>query len=302
MSLPEMLAGRLPVGSQLEAIAYVSPEQSVGTGRVSLPAPLRRAAVAVETGTDLAQTSDLHLLLIPADAVEEADWFGPVQQWVAGDGASASSEPPRESHLLTLQHVRIHWSPRRIAIIGAPERLPSLRRVVLECTWYIRELDAIERELAENWPSLDSDLDQAYIYDAPADQDREEIARRFKAVFRLRARLARVAPHLLSPQLYPPTLASQVGERLRERLRLEQREEFVSDQIEVFEDVYEMCGQRASEFRHARTVNTLEIIIIVLLGVQILFSMFEILTASAVEASVEPATPARVESTVTAGN
>ena len=99
-------------------------------------------------------------------------------------------------------------------------------------------------------------------------------------MFRLRARLARVTPFLLSPHVYPPTLASQLGERLRERLRVERREEFVSDQLEVFENVYEMCGQRASEFRHAQSVNTLELIISVLLATQILLSMFEILATA----------------------
>jgi hypothetical protein len=39
---------------------------------------------------------------------------------------------------------------------------------------------------------------------------------------------------------------------LRERTRLVERLELADEQLNVYEHVYEMCGQRASEFVQAR--------------------------------------------------
>ena len=55
--------------------------------------------------------------------------------------------------------------------------------------------------------------------------------------------------------------------------------EFLDEQIEVFEKVYDSCGQRASDFMLNRSSNMLEWIIIVLLSTQILLTGFEILTS-----------------------
>jgi uncharacterized Rmd1/YagE family protein len=96
-------------------------------------------------------------------------------------------------------------------------------------------------------------------------------------VLHLRARLARIAPAVLAPPIYPPTLASQVADRLRERLRIVARHEAASIQADVFRDTYDMCGQRASDFMLARTGHRLEWVIIVLLAAQLLLWAFEYL-------------------------
>ena len=82
----------------------------------------------------------------------------------------------------------------------------------------------------------------------------------------MKASLLRIAPHLNRAPIYPVTLASQMGERLRERGRLSDRIEASVEQIEVLERLYEMCGQRASEFMLSRNETTLEWIIITLLA------------------------------------
>jgi uncharacterized Rmd1/YagE family protein len=79
-------------------------------------------------------------------------------------------------------------------------------------------------------------------------------------------------------------LASQVAERFRERTRLLHRHEILGDQLEVFEKVYDSCGQRISDYVQSRTGHILECVIIVLLVLQILIWGFDILT------SLEPST------------
>ena len=64
----------------------------------------------------------------------------------------------------------------------------------------------------------------------------------------LAGKLSRLSPHIhLAPE-HPPTLAGQIGERLRDRSRLIDREEFVSEQLEIMIRLYETTGQRVSEY------------------------------------------------------
>ena len=86
-------------------------------------------------------------------------------------------------------------------------------------------------------------------------------------------------PFVLSPHVHPPTLASQIAERLRERTRMHARLEILGEQLEVFENVYESCGQRASDFMLNRSSLKLEWIIIILLLTQIVIIVFEIMMA-----------------------
>jgi uncharacterized Rmd1/YagE family protein len=89
--------------------------------------------------------------------------------------------------------------------------------------------------------------------------------------------LVQLIPRLHFPPTYPPTLASQIGERVRERTRLVERAEFASQQLEVYERVYEQAGQRRNEFLLARSSNQLEWIIILLLLAQIVLVLVEML-------------------------
>jgi len=152
---------------------------------------------------------------------------------------------------------------------------------VLEATAHERELRSIERAMEESWPALESDSALAFEFDEASVGRRAQLRERLHRVLVLRARLARIAPYLLSPLAHPPTLASQVAERLRERLRMPTRHEAAAVQLDVFRDAYDMCGQRASDYMLARTGHRLEWVIIVLLAAQLLLWGFEYLTGAA---------------------
>jgi len=240
------------------------------------PPAVQRKAVAVDAAVNAEQGSNVEVLTVPASSLPGDALMTALHEWV--DEARDPQASP--SLVMSLQHVQVVWSPARIAIVAASDRLPAVRNAVIETTYYVTELDEIENEIGAHWPQLEADLPLAFEFDEQASRQKKRLLKHFQQVFTMRTRLARMTPFLLCPHTYPPTLASQVGERLRERLRVEQREEFISDQLETFEEVYEMCGQRANDYKHARTGHTLEIIIIVLLAAEVLLAVFDYMTAA----------------------
>lgn len=92
-------------------------------------------------------------------------------------------------------------------------------------------------------------------------------------------RFARLVPCVLVPHVHPPTLASQIGERLRERTRMADRLELVEGKLESQEHIYELCSHRTSEFMVARKGHHLEWVIIILLLVQTVLLMLDLLSS-----------------------
>jgi hypothetical protein len=180
---------------------------------------------------------------------------------------------------MTFQGAQICWRRARCAILAQADRLEAIRKALIEVSFYEAELGDIERTLGANWPQWEADLPLAFEFEERSINKRKQLRQRFQQVLLSRAKLARIGPYVTCPHLHPPTLASQIGERLRERTRMVHRYEFLGEQIEVFERIYEMCGQRASDFMLTRSGNMLEWIIIVLLLTQVLFGGFELLTS-----------------------
>lgn len=216
-------------------------------------------------------TEQFAILVIPTSAVDNHELVTKARAWV--DAVAVDHSAP--SLLLALQGAQIVWSPGRTAILGQADRLDTIRQALIEFSGHESELRDIERDIGVRWPHLETDSPWAFDCDEKGLARRPELARRFQQTLALRARLARLAPHAHRPHIHPPTLASQIGERLRERTRLAERLDFSSDSLEVFENVYELCGQRASEYALARKGHTLEWIIIVLLVAQTILALVE---------------------------
>jgi len=206
----------------------------------------------------------------------EGDLPSAVRQWIDADPLSEG----RPALWTAFQGTHICWSTGRCAILAPTERLESLRKVILEAGKHERELQAIERSVSQCWPALESDAPLAFEFGERSLARRNELQERLAQAVILRSRLARISPYLLSPLEHPPTLASQVAERMRERLCMTSRFDALGAQLDVIRDTYEMCGQRASDFFLARTGHQLEMVIIVLLAAQLLLWAFEYLTAT----------------------
>lgn len=241
-------------------------------GRTAVIAPDTTTEECVPIGDDGATLS---LLWIPTAAGELPPT---VRQWVDADPSAGG----RAAQWTAFQGTHIYWSTGRCAILAPAERWEALRRVIVESSRHERELQAITDSVAECWPALEEDAPLAFEFTERAIARRSDLQGKLARAVVLQSRLARISPYLLTPLEHPPTLASQVAERLRERLCMPSRFEALEAQLDVIRDTYEMCGQRASDFFIARTGHQLEMVIIVLLAAQLLLWAFEYLTASSV--------------------
>jgi hypothetical protein len=261
-----------PEGSRVDRIQYVTAAEARQTVLMEFPAPISRCAVVL---SGEATEADFHLLSIPRESIEQADLETRIRVWLLPDGR----EPAGTQHVI-LQGAEIHWCLPRVAIVAAPSRMDIVRAAVLEMAYVEGELQGVERALAVAWPGAEADAPMAFSFGEREVGKRDELMRRFQAVLMLRSRLAKITPRLLIPQVYPPTLASQVQERLRERLNVPYRVEALETQLEMFERIYDQCSQRSSEYMLTRKSLTLEWIIVLLLSVQVLFQVMEVLSTA----------------------
>ncbi len=266
MRLPADMAQNL----EIQHIAFVSERSSGQRLLLELPLPFQRFAVLADSGSE----SALQVMTLPASNHQDADLQLRARDWVAAGAAENRSS----LEMMTLQGAQVFWTSGRIAVLAQGDRLETVRLALIEAAWYESELRNIERTLGETWPQMEADLPLAFAFNEQALAKQPQLMQRFQQILLVRARLARLGPHVHAPHLHPPTLASQVAERFRERCRLIHRHQFLGEQVEVFEKIYDTCGQRASDYVQSRKGHTLEWIIIVLLLTQLLLSGFELLT------------------------
>lgn len=209
-------------------------------------------------------------------AIEGGEMAAETRAWVE---AAASAEHGGPAVWMAFQGAQVHWCAARCAILAPADRLPALKLAVIQAASCEAELRAVEAEIARAWPELEADSPLSFDFNGSSVSRREELRNRLQRVIAWRIRLARIAPYVHSPLVHPPTLASQVAERMRERLRIVARHEVTSTQLELFGDVYEACGQRASDFMLARTGHHLEWVIVILLAAQLALWGFEYLVA-----------------------
>lgn len=281
-----LLSG-LPDGWSMEQIAYVAQPTTDSDVLFRFPAAIPVYAVRVDVTGEAASDACPQmsvgpmLLTIPVDADRssketQTSVMETMQSWVD------QGQPPgiQPSHIMTFQGVQICWSINRIAILATSQRLPSIRNALIEASYYETELCKVEAALGQNWPQLEADMPLAFEFNQQSIPKRKQLRDRFQKILQERAHMARIGPYIHAPHVYPPTLASQISERLRERTRIMHRHEFLNEQLEIFHSVYETCAQRSSDFMLARSGHTLEWIIIVILLVQTLFWVVELLSPS----------------------
>ncbi|WP_437283410.1 hypothetical protein WME90_23400 [Sorangium sp. So ce375] len=259
-------------GAEIQHVEFVTGADAAQTTLMEFKEPRPCRAILV-TGPAAPPPAGLTMLLVPTNDQEDPEIVANVWSWVEPGVPQAR----RRGSLIMLQGARIIWSPGRAGLIASAERLEALRRAVIDFSFFDGEARKLEAELAEAWPHLEADTPLAFRFDAQALPRRDELARRFQRVIGLQARLIQVSPAIHSPPVYPPTLASQLKERLIERARLSERIEFVDERLELLESVYEMCGHRSSEFVIARNEARMEWIVIILLAAETFALLVELM-------------------------
>lgn len=253
------------------------PDPVAGPAAASLPPGL--AATARASDHELATGERLTMLVIPlvasptgdADPVAEA-----VRHWV-----SAAADSRLRAIFVPLYGCFVGWAAGRAALVGPPDRLDQLTAAVLEFAGLEANLREAERLAASLLDTLEDDVSRSLSLDEHASDRRGELASRHREAVSVGRRLALLRPAVEAPPLHPPTLASQLGERLRERARLVERHEFATDRAELAERVTEACGQRALETGIARRQAGLEWAIVVLLVVQTVMLLVDLVAGRA---------------------
>ena len=263
----------LPGAGTLRRIRFVS---QAGTGQETLleftdPAP--HAAVCLAADAADAAGDGIDILTVPAPPGDQPGSGDEAFRWVAGDVRPGAAPPV----VLTVHGAQIVWSASRAAILAAPDRTGPFLLALIEFSYHERELRKLEQEIAASWPLLEADAPLAHSVTA-SDPDRfEEVGLRMEQTLKRRMRLARLVSHLYQPRAGLTPLATQLVERLRERASVEERHDALVSQLEVFERVYELTGQRISDFTAAQQSRTLEWVIIVILAAEALLLLIDLL-------------------------
>ena len=225
--------------------------------------------------------------MVPLDAADPAAAAtGPAAiatAWVTepqGPPPTAGATPSPPLVAVPLYGCHVVWAAGRGAVLGPSDRLPHLRASLAEFAVREADLRDVEQRTSALVDAAEADAGLAFT---PGDRCLErqvDLAARYRETIGLRRRLALLAPAVHAPPVHPPTLASQLAERLRDRTRLPDRLELVTERIEIAGDVYEACGQRAGELGIAHRQNRLEWAIVVLLVIQTALIVVELLSWS----------------------
>ena len=282
MNSPKSPSSRpLPPGTRLLALALVPltdpAAPSLGASGACDRKPVERASRMPKTLDEFAPQvdaqSDVHLLLVPAAEADQATWGLDLRDALSDRFAA----PGMPCTILQVPGAVIAHTQRALAVCSERERMEPIARAALEAACIEYEIRELELAIEQGWVPMQQAAPLAFEFDDRSLARRSELSARFVALVELRSRLARLSPRILVPQVYPPTLASQVSERLRERLRLAERLEAASSRLEAQERVFELCGQRLTEHALASRGHTLEWIIIVLLSAQTVLWIVQIL-------------------------
>ncbi|GIW80676.1 MAG: hypothetical protein KatS3mg105_2483 [Gemmatales bacterium] len=266
----------MPASWAIYKIRFIENDGGPATVLMSFRDPFPCRAVVDVTGPDTVvpetqQANSLDVLTVP-----EPDNPGLIDGLVRWVNHSLSECAP--AALTTKLHgVSLVWRPGRAAIQTAPDRMEAILAAVVEFSFYESQLRELERETADSWSQLELDSRLTCDIGNKDLKHARAIEQRVRQALLRRARLERLAPHLRRPTTFLASLASQLGERLREKLRTEDRIETLERQCDVFERIYDMTSQRLSETRIAAKANALEWAIIILLASETLLLLIEVL-------------------------
>lgn len=261
------------------------PHAQIGT-RSSAMVPSGLPAAASCVAHSLPTGEVLEVLSVPLEpesaspssgAIAETDAIETmIRRW-----STEAASPQAPIVFVPLYGCHVTWASGRAAICGPRDRLGLLEAALVEFAGIEADLRSGERQATSLLDSLEGDVASSLSIEPTMPDRRAEMAARHREAVAVGRRLMLLAPLVHAPPVHPPTLASQLGERLRERARLVERHEFATQRAELAERVAEACGQRALEVGIARRQIGLEWAIVVLLVVQTVMLVVELLAQQA---------------------
>lgn len=257
-----------PTTSPIDPTPVASPTLSTPPPGLSLPDDATTTEIELRLPFRQAGSTGPHRLRLISITGEgdDADWL--VRHFEASQTTTLDEPTRPRTILLTFQGLQILWRPDQVIIAAPPERSDLVRRAVVDATTHELTLESLEAEVDSHWDDVRSDAPLAFEFHEQAVPRREQLSQRFQRLVEARAAYAQLVPHIIVPYVHPPTLTSQIGERLRERLRMSERLELLDQKLDAQERFYELCSHRVSEFMVARKGHQLEWVIILLLLMQ----------------------------------
>ncbi len=229
------------------------------------------------------------LLLIPTDAVaseghaaEEPAGLEEARLWAVTGLSPASPAIDAAGTVpvtIPLYGCHVIWTPSRGAVLGPAARTEPLAAALADFAGREAELRDLELRGNELLETVEADSPAAFAAGEESLGHRPDLAARFREAVAVRRGLAALGPAVHVPPVHPPTLASQLGERLRDRTRLAERHELATDRADFTLQIYEACGQRVSDLAIARRQMGLEWVIIVILVSQLALMVVEMLSS-----------------------
>ena len=261
----------LPPRVELKRITFASGVGGSALMTFAHPAPAHAAMAPLEPDSPPAGRDTLDIAALESAPKDRPEARAELHAWVSADA-------PADSTLLTTLHgAQIAWRPGRASILAASDRIQPLLLALVEFGFYEGELRKLEEETDGAWADLESDTPLAYDV-TPDDLERhEQFGRRMERTLKRRIRFARIETPLCETRPGLGASAADLGDRLREKARIETRMETLDGHLEVFEHIYEMAGQRIGETRASRKEQKLEWLIIVLLGIEVLMLLLDLL-------------------------
>lgn len=232
-------------------------------------------------GTVVRQRSltDGRVLVVLAAPVEDAagDTVAALAEPLRTWASQGPAEPARPPVVVPLYGCLVAWGTGRVAVAGPFDRLGELEAAAAEFATREAELADAERRATDLVATLEPHAATAFEIDGLRGGRHADLSARYGEAVAIGGRLAVLAAAIHAPPIHPPTLASQLGERLRERSRLAERHELAVGRTELAERVLEACGQRAADAAIGRRQTSLEWTIVILLLVQTVLLVVDLL-------------------------
>lgn len=218
----------------------------------------------------------IYVLEPGVDLTAEGDWYklvSPSVSSLALDPAlKDAQEPPAD---LQVRSDRILWRPSLALVICNAERLNEILTGLVYFSYFVKQVARLEKELSDSWSEVRQDMRYIHQVDDQAFAEQPRINEKSRWSYLLRADYARIEPFIDTVPNYVPANARRIIQELATHTEILGRLKVLDDQLEVFEDTYELANDRILEYSYYRGEYKLEVVIIIVLLVELAFMAAE---------------------------
>ena len=270
---PSIPGRPLPRSANARLFRRAGPDPLVGAEEIERR-PLHTVAGLRELTFERA---DLAVVAVPAAVEDQAELAGALRTALAEREDLSAGQVT----LISLQGAHLVHAPGWMVVVASEKQMEPAVQAAIEAALEEASLARLEHELIAAWADTREVAPLAVRATKGSLARRDAFGQHYRALVDRRELHARLGQRVLMPQAYPPTLTSQVLERVRDRLHVEARHAALDAHLEAQFEVQSQCAERLSELDHARRGHQLEVVIIALLTLQSILWLIEALSDTA---------------------